>query len=51
MDNASNCDGLAKHLAVLLPSFRGMASRARCFAHIINLIAKVQTLLFILPIS
>ena len=46
MDNASNCDGLAKHLARLQPSFHGMASHEQCFAHIINLIVKVQTLLF-----
>jgi hypothetical protein len=47
MDNASNCDGLAKYLARLIPSFRGMTSRARCFAHIINLIAKVQLCYYI----
>jgi hypothetical protein len=42
MDNASNNDGLAKYLPFLIPSFRGMASRGRCFPHIINLLAKVH---------
>jgi hypothetical protein len=42
MDNASNCDGTAKHLPLYVPTFRGMASRGRCFPHIINLIAKVR---------
>lgn len=42
MDNASNCDGTAKYLPVLIPTFRGMLSRGRCFPHIINLVAKVS---------
>ncbi len=42
MDNASNNDALAKYLPTLIPSFRGMASRGRCFPHIINLLAKVS---------
>jgi hypothetical protein len=41
MNNASNNDGLAKYLPSLIPSFHGMASRGRCFPHIINLLAKV----------
>jgi hypothetical protein len=41
MDNASNNDMLAKYLPFLIPSFRGMESRGRCFPHIINLLAKV----------
>jgi hypothetical protein len=42
MDNASNNDGLARLLPLLVPSFRGMAARGRCFPHIINLLAKVR---------
>jgi hypothetical protein len=42
MDNASNNDTLAKLLPLLIPSFCGMASRGRCFPHIINLLAKVH---------
>jgi hypothetical protein len=41
MDNAGNNDVLARYLPVLIPSFRGMAARGRCFPHIINLLAKV----------
>ena len=41
MDNAGNNDTLAKNLPLLIPSFRGMAARGRCFPHIINLLAKV----------
>jgi hypothetical protein len=41
MNNASNCDGMAKCLPEYIPIFRGLASRGRCFPHIINLIAKV----------
>jgi len=41
MDNASNNDGLARYLPILIPSFRGMAARGQCFPHIINLLAKV----------
>ncbi|KAF8988141.1 hypothetical protein BDQ17DRAFT_1402226 [Cyathus striatus] len=40
MDNAANCDSLARQLPLHLENFRGMASRTRCFAHIVNLIAK-----------
>lgn len=42
MDNATNCDVLANELAVLIPEFRGSASRTCCFPHTINLIAKVE---------
>lgn len=42
MDNASNCDTLALRLGWLIPSFLGTLSRTRCFAHIVNLIAKVS---------
>ncbi|KAG1837088.1 hypothetical protein F4604DRAFT_1601857, partial [Suillus subluteus] len=41
MDNASNCDSAAEHMQKLIPSFRGKASRTRCFPHTVNLIAKV----------
>jgi hypothetical protein len=52
MDNASNNDTLAKYLPSLIPLFHGMASRGRCFPHIINLLAKVYMTIvfcFILP--
>ncbi|KAI6109050.1 hypothetical protein EDD16DRAFT_1487629, partial [Pisolithus croceorrhizus] len=42
MDNATSCDVLANELAILIPEFRGNASRTRCFAHTVNLIAKVE---------
>lgn len=42
MDNASNCNTTALEAAKLMPTFRGAKSRARCFAHILNLIAKVR---------
>jgi hypothetical protein len=41
MDNASNCDKLAAVLGDKLPTFDGTKARIRCFAHILNLIAKV----------
>ncbi|KAH8116611.1 hypothetical protein DFH11DRAFT_1506311 [Phellopilus nigrolimitatus] len=41
MDNAGNCNTTATETAALVPSFRGMKSRLRCFAHILNLIAKI----------
>jgi len=44
MDNASNCDHLAVDLPKYLPLFRGLAAHARCFPHIVNLIAKVRFL-------
>jgi hypothetical protein len=45
MDNASNCDKLAVVLGDKLPSFEGANARIRCFAHILNLIAKVSYLI------
>lgn len=42
MDNASNCNTTAIEAAKLMPTFRGSRSRARCFAHILNLVAKVS---------
>ncbi|TFK28318.1 hypothetical protein FA15DRAFT_584611, partial [Coprinopsis marcescibilis] len=47
MDNTSNCDKLAEKLGELLPSFDGMNSRVRCFAHVLNLIAKVCAYYFL----
>jgi hypothetical protein len=44
MDNASNCDSAADHMQELIPSFRGRASRSRCFPHTVNLIAKVLSI-------
>jgi hypothetical protein len=39
-DNASNNDKMIEHLAVLIDSFPGAANQTRCFAHILNLVAK-----------
>jgi hypothetical protein len=39
-DNASNNDTMIEELGDLVDAFPGEASRTRCFAHIINLIAK-----------
>jgi hypothetical protein len=39
-DNASNNDTMIEELKDLVAAFAGEASRTRCFAHIINLIAK-----------
>lgn len=39
-DNASANDAMITHLAELLPGFPGQANRTRCFAHILNLVAK-----------
>lgn len=41
MDNASVCDKTVKRMAERNKSFAGMAMQLRCWAHIINLIAKV----------
>ncbi|KAH8113039.1 hypothetical protein DFH11DRAFT_1689602 [Phellopilus nigrolimitatus] len=49
MDNAGNCNTTATETAALVPSFRGMKSRLRCFAHILNLIAKAVLSLFSKP--
>lgn len=40
LDNASNNDAMVKALSKLDNSFLGAASHVRCFAHIINLVAK-----------
>ncbi|RPD53315.1 hypothetical protein L226DRAFT_427875, partial [Lentinus tigrinus ALCF2SS1-7] len=39
-DNASNNDTMIAHLAKLLPAFEGDFHRTRCFAHIVNLVAR-----------
>ncbi|KAI0751713.1 hypothetical protein C8Q80DRAFT_1100082, partial [Daedaleopsis nitida] len=38
-DNASN-NNMIKHLTELLPDFAGEPNRIRCFAHMLNLVAK-----------
>ncbi|KAK6977237.1 ribonuclease H-like domain-containing protein [Favolaschia claudopus] len=39
-DNASSNDTMMTHLETLLPSFSADLDRMRCFAHVINLVAK-----------
>ncbi|KAI0743016.1 hypothetical protein C8Q80DRAFT_1081465, partial [Daedaleopsis nitida] len=39
-DNASNNDVMITRLAALLPDFDGPPNRVRCFAHVLNLVAK-----------
>ena len=39
-DNASNNDKMIEHLATLIDTFPGAANQTRCFAHILNLVAK-----------
>ena len=39
-DNASNNDKMVEHLATLIENFPGAANQTRCFAHILNLVAK-----------
>lgn len=39
-DNASNNDVMIHHLGGLIDEFKGRKSQTRCFAHILNLIAK-----------
>ncbi|KAG8903891.1 hypothetical protein FRC01_008939, partial [Tulasnella sp. 417] len=46
MDNASVCDKTVKRMAELNKSFAGMTMRLRCWAHIINLIAKAFIAIF-----
>lgn len=48
-DNATNNDVMVDELAKTIPSFRGERSRTRCFAHIINLVAKALLRQFDLP--
>src|SRR6202030_1804579 len=39
-DNATSNDVMISHLATILEEFPGSANRTRCFAHILNLVAK-----------
>ncbi|KAI0697427.1 hypothetical protein C8T65DRAFT_582730, partial [Cerioporus squamosus] len=39
-DNASNNDTMIAEMGVLLPFFEGQYHRVRCFAHVVNLVAK-----------
>jgi hypothetical protein len=39
-DNASANDAMINHLGTILESFPGAANRTRCFAHILNLVAR-----------
>jgi hypothetical protein len=39
-DNASNNDKMIEHLAILIETFPGAVNQTRCFAHILNLVAK-----------
>lgn len=39
-DNAANNEVMIDELANLAPDFRGASSRARCFLHVVNLVAK-----------
>ena len=39
-DNASNNDKMIEHLAVVIDTFPGAPNQTRCFAHILNLVAK-----------
>ena len=39
-DNASNNDKMVEHLATLIDTFPGAPNQTRCFAHILNLVAK-----------
>ena len=40
-DNASNNDSMVESLATIMSHFPGEANRARCLAHIVNLVAKI----------
>ena len=40
-DNASNNDTMIENLATIMSHFSGEANRARCLAHIVNLVAKI----------
>ena len=40
-DNASNNDTMIESLATIMSQFSGEANRARCLAHIVNLVAKI----------
>jgi hypothetical protein len=40
-DNASNNDAMIKSLSRIISHFPGAANRARCTAHIVNLVSKI----------
>ena len=40
-DNASNNDTMIENLATIMSHFSGEANRARCLAHIVNMVAKI----------
>jgi hypothetical protein len=40
-DNASNNDTMVETMATILSHLSGEANRARCLAHIVNLVAKI----------
>ncbi|TDL16424.1 hypothetical protein BD410DRAFT_702142, partial [Rickenella mellea] len=48
-DNASPNDTMTSKLAEILDTFPGAANRTRCFAHILNLVAKSIIRQFDLP--
>ncbi|KAF8996547.1 hypothetical protein BDZ89DRAFT_895686, partial [Hymenopellis radicata] len=39
-DNAAPNDVMVEHLGRSLPGFDGPLARTRCFAHVVNLVAK-----------
>ncbi|KAJ7135162.1 hypothetical protein C8R46DRAFT_888404, partial [Mycena filopes] len=45
-DNASNNDVMARVLETLIPPFDAEKDRTRCFAHVINLVAKSMLRMF-----
>ncbi|KAI0355814.1 hypothetical protein OH77DRAFT_1378786, partial [Trametes cingulata] len=42
-DNATNNDTMVNALEIDIPSFGGQRARTRCFAHVVNLVAKSLT--------
>ena len=48
-DNASNNDAMIDELGEIIPTFPGEPNRTRCFAHIINLVAKSVIKQFDIP--
>lgn len=48
-DNATNNDTMVDELGGLVSNFAGAANRTRCFAHIVNLIAKTIIQQFDIP--
>ena len=48
-DNTTNNDKMIEELAKLLESFSGAANQVRCFAHVLNLMARSIIWLFDVP--